>query len=715
MKLLNNMYGSLPKGIFLFLILASSIFTTTTFAVAQEKVVEAKSIGFEETTIIEFENKGTTEIQIIRMWLSEDNTFKYFKTEKGWTGKKTLQGVLVFTTSESIKPGQSVKFGVKTDEAMPGINWKAVDTNDNQLQIGKTLVSEYSSKPSQDVKTISPEEDSAILADSIFRLVPEKPNVGSTIRVIGEKFVSNQEFDFYIGNRLLESFETNQDGHFMFTVKIPDNEKAERVNFIVKDNQGFEKSLSLRIGESTGSMVFTEERPLTISEIPPVLHRNDEIKVSGTASPGGTVTATIKDFNGNVVSTIAVDVDSQGNWEHSTTVAADTLFGKYSAEITDGKNTILRAWEIKSDKKIQVFPAQVRYEPGDIIIFNGTAIPDQQLEIIIEDPTGKEVHYEILIVGTSGQVYLEFSTELSSIKGTYVIYASQGNENEIILVGLGQLPQEVIIVKSDKLNYLDGDIAKITIQGEPSTNVSLLIVDPGDKEKLRETITLGPDGNYIYELDLAGYASGVYAAIAKRGSSQGSDVFSIGLQTGSGSIEAKTIKQTFFSGDSILILGESGNNILLTLSLRSPEGLIIKEKEIFTNKEGLFSESSFRIPADGIEGIWTLRVQSGANFKELELEVVGDVAQGLIMTSLEVKQYEGQKGFHISGTGAEGSRVVIDIFDPEGEKIVTLDSPISGEGDFTTLWFIPKDINPGKYTVQARDNFNSVNATYTLE
>jgi len=709
------MYGSLPKGIFLFLILASSIFTITTFAVAQEKVVEAKSIGFEETTIIEFENKGTTEIETIRMWLGEDNTFKSFKTEKGWTGKKTLQGVLVFTTSESIEPGQSVKFGVKTDKPMPGINWKAIDTNDNQLQIGKTLVSESPSKPSQDVKTISPEGDSAILTDSTFRLVPVKPNVGSTIRVIGEKFLSNQEFDFFIGNKLLESFETNQDGHFMFTVKIPDNEKAERVIFIVKDKQGFEKSISLRIGESPGVMAFTEERPLTISVIPPVLHRNDQVNVTGTASPGGTLVATIRDFNGNIVSTIDVDVDSRGNWEYNTTVAADTLFGKYSAEITDGKNIILRTWEVKSDKKIQVFPAQVRYEPGDIIVFNGTAIPDQQLEVIIEDPTGKEVFYNILDIGMSGQVYLEFTTEFSSVKGTYVLYASQLTENEIILVGLGQLPQEVIIVKLDKINYSSENIAKITIRGEPSTNVNLLIVDPGDQEKLSEIITLGPAGNYIYELDFSGYSSGVYTAIAKRGGSQGSDVFSIGLQTGSGPIEVKTIKQTFLSGDPILILGETGNNVILTLSLRDPEGVIIKEKEIFTNREGLFSESSFRIPADSTEGVWILRVQSGNNFRELEIEVLGNISEGLFFTSLEVEQYVGQDGLRISGTGAKGTTLVIDIFGVDGEKMDTLSIRVTKDGDFTTVWFIPKEINPGKYTIQIKDNLNSVNATYALE
>jgi len=564
------------------------------------------------------------------------------------------------------------------------------------------------------VKTISPEGDSAILTDSTFRLVPERPNVGSTIRVVGEKFVADQEFDFFIGDRLLESFETNQDGDFMFTTKIPDDEKDERVNFIVKDKQGFEKSLSLRIGESTGEMVYMEERPLTISEIPPVLHRNDDVKVTGTASPGGTVTATIKDFNGNVVSTIAVNVNSRGNWEYITTVAADTLFGKYSAEITDGKNTILRTWEVISDKKIQVFPAQTRYEPGDIIVFNGTAIPDRQLEIIIQDPTGKEVYYEVLDVGTSGQVYLEFSTEFSSIKGTYVLYASQTEENEIILVGLGQLPQEVIIVKLDKINYSVGNIAKITIQGEPSTNVNLLIISPGDQEKLSEIITLGPDGNYVYELDFTGYASGVYTALAKRGGSQGSDVFSIGLQTGSGPIEARTIKQTFLSGDSILILGESGNNILLTISLRNPEGLIIKEKEIFTDKEGLFSESSFRIPADAIEGTWALRIESGPNYIPLDLEVIGDITEGLIFTTLQIEQVGVHKTLKIAGTGAEGSKVFIDIFDVDGEKVDELSIPITESGDFVTFWLIPKEINPGEYTIEARDNFNSVTATYAL-
>ena len=37
------------------------------------------------------------------------------------------------------------------------------------------------------------------------------------------------------------SFGTDKDGHFMTTMKIPDNQKADRVDFIIKDKDGEEK------------------------------------------------------------------------------------------------------------------------------------------------------------------------------------------------------------------------------------------------------------------------------------------------------------------------------------------------------------------------------------------------------------------------------------------------------------------------------------------
>ena len=46
-----------------------------------------------------------------------------------------------------------------------------------------------------------------------------------------------------------------------------------------------------------------------------------------------------------------------------------------------------------------------------------------------------------------------------------------------------------------------------------------------------------------------------------RGNAQAEDVFSVGLQTGSGPISIQTNKTEYMPGDPILVLGDSGNKI----------------------------------------------------------------------------------------------------------------------------------------------------------
>ena len=57
------------------------------------------------------------DVQTFRIWLSQNVNFESFKTEKGWVGEKTPQGVIIFTSSEPIKKNESVKFGIKTDKS----------------------------------------------------------------------------------------------------------------------------------------------------------------------------------------------------------------------------------------------------------------------------------------------------------------------------------------------------------------------------------------------------------------------------------------------------------------------------------------------------------------------------------------------------------------------------------------------------------------------
>jgi len=104
-----------------------------------------------------------------------------------------------------------------------------------------------------------------ILTDSKFRLIPDKPNVGSMIRVTGSNFVENVKLELFIENSKLETFSTNEDGFFVITTQIPEG-KAARVDFIVKDSQGNEKTISIRLGGEE-KRVAEEDVKLTVDTI----------------------------------------------------------------------------------------------------------------------------------------------------------------------------------------------------------------------------------------------------------------------------------------------------------------------------------------------------------------------------------------------------------------------------------------------------------------
>jgi len=721
MTQLNNMSKSI-KGVFLSILLVSSLLSVAMLdnVEAQEKPVTAKSIGFEKTTIVEFENTGNTDVQTFRLWLGSDFSFKSFKTEKGWTGQKTPQGVLVFSTEIPVKPGESVKFGIKTDKEKPGINWKALDKTDEQIEIGKTLVSDLP-EPEKKTSESTTKSDDGILSDSTFRLIPEKPKVGSTIRVTGDSFGANHEFDFYLDKKKLDSFETDGDGNFIFTTKIPEDENPDRVEFIIKDKQGNEKLISLRLGESEDRLAMSEEIPLKLLNPPLVVNPGQVILVKGEGEPGSTVTLTTKDPEGNIVATNTAEIDSNGAWTRETLLPLDTPLGKYSVEITDGRESKLFNVEVESALTIQIVPSQIKFDPGSIMKFNGTVNPNEEIEVLLENPLGIEVFSDIIQVDESGFVEFEFETSFSDEEGTYVLTAFQGDEAAITLVGLGELPQAQLVAKMDKLNYKAGDIAKIALDGPASSTLTLLIINPSDKEKESDTIVLGPDGKGIYELDLTGYASGVYTTVVKRASSVTEEQFSVGLLTGSGEIDITTTKIEYEPGDSILILGNTAKgNVLVTLTLLDPDENKIKEKEIVAKKYedvGKISESGFRIPTDAVPGSWKIKASSGSNFDFTEFDVVPDTeVTGMTVTidSIDTLPTIG-KIVNIRVLGAEQSVVLIiksSLGDPVGTPLGIV---ATSGGEIRTPWPVPTGTPPGTYTVIVTDAFNNATATFELE
>lgn len=709
---LNYMNRSSMRGIFLSIAVLFSIVLIVFPSSAHGEEIIVNSIALEETSVLELTNDSNENVNTVRIWLGSDFSFKSFKTEKGWVGEKNTQGMIIFTSSEPIKPGESVKFGVKTDKPNPGINWQALDSKNTEMSIGKSIP-----KGLPPVTENSNDTGESISTESIFRIIPEKPNVGSTIRVTGEKFGSSQELYFYIDAKKIGTFVTDQNGHFMTTMKIPDDQKADRVDLIVKDKDGKEKKISLRIEDEKSRMVQVENIPLTVKGIPDVIHRGDFLEIFGTGNPNSGIKIEIIGPDGQSVRTRTAQSDNKGDWAlEPLLVPLDSPFGKYTGIISNGRDSETTSWAIASDKTIIIIPINLKFEPGETMKFNGTALPNKPIEIILEDPFGKEISSDIIQVGDSGIVEFEFPTTQNTTEGTYTLIATQEKKKEFIYVGLGILPVTPVNIEFDKLNYKATDTAIITLSGKASEVISLLIVDPGSKAKGNTiSITLQPDGRGTYSLDLKGYSSGVYTAVVSKGSSQSSEVFTVGLAIGSGQIVINTTKLNYEPGDPILVLGETGPNVLLTLTMLDPDGKEIKVKETFSDKTGKITESAFRIPSDAEPGIWIINAKSGSNFDNTELKVVTSMLEGMAVVV--------EKGQNIPGIGdtmvikvfGAKQNVNIKIIAEDGKVIGTLDGVITKDGEIAQLWGIPPNTEPGLYTIKVTNPTDSAETTFEIQ
>jgi len=210
MKKITDMKKFSKRGIFLSVIILFSISLIITPLNGYAEEIDVKSVGLDKTTIITLTNDGSKDVKTFRIWLSQDTNFQSFKTERGWIGEKTPQGVIIFTSSESIKENESVKFGIKTDKANPIINWKGLDQTSSTIDTGviaTTTMNAVIQNPKlmdeENIKNNSGE----IFSESTFRIIPDKPNVGSTIRVTGENFGVSQYYEFYIDNNKIGNFE----------------------------------------------------------------------------------------------------------------------------------------------------------------------------------------------------------------------------------------------------------------------------------------------------------------------------------------------------------------------------------------------------------------------------------------------------------------------------------------------------------------------------
>jgi len=718
---MNDMRKYSTSGIFISVLLVFSIFTLISISeVNAAEVISVNAKGYENTIIIEFENESASKIKTIKVWPGGEVTFTSFKSEPGWGGGKYSDGkLLIFTATNTLNPGESVKFGLVTDEKVNAINWKVLDRNDNDIDKGKISIQVISETSSdiieEESKEIAEIKETGSDLYGTKKFIPEKLRVGSDLRLVGNGFGAEEELKLYLDTTILKSVNTDEQGNFLTTISIPDSYNVGTSEFIIKDESGNFQSTNINIEEQKNRFLKTTE--FEVNSIPAEISYDEILTFSGSAYPQSAVIISFENIDTrDLEKTRVITANSNGEWVFEEMINRTDIVGEKYVIFKNNQDKTTKNLTVKSDYTIDVSASAVRYNMGDIVSIIGISESNTDTTIWIKDQNKNIILYDIFTTNANGDLNYQFVVDDEFSSGTYTaIVKQEDGGSDAALFGIERYPTTSITALMSKTNFPLDSVAVMNIIGPQSTKLSITVLDSNDNVKLTDSVTTTSSGKAKYAIDLDGLSSGIYRAAVSATNAQDAVKFSIGLETGSGPISLITTQENYSPGESILIIGNTGNNARLTVTLYDPSGNVVSETETFSDGSGNFSTENIGIPSDGSLGNWKITAHSRLDTKSIEINVSVPLGLGLTLQIEEIEFAIGDT-ILIKGVGqSDSNRLTVEITDEDNQVVVSLETPITSDGTFSLPWNIPSDISTGVYTITVSDAVNSSSAEIFIQ
>jgi len=708
---MNAMRKYSTSGIFISVLLVFSIYTLISISeVDAAEVISVNANGYENTIIIEFENESTSKIKTVKMWPGEEVTFTSFKSESGWGGGKYSDGkLLIFTATNTLNPGESVKFGLVTDEKVNAMNWKVLDGNDNDVDKGKISIQVISETSSDIIEEESKEvEQAKETGGELYgtkKFIPEKIRPGSDIRLVGSGFGSEKNLKLYLDSTILKSVNTDKQGNFLTTISIPDAYNIGTSEFIIKDQSDNIQTTSINVEEPKNRFLKTSN--FEVNSVPAEIRYEETLTISGSAYPQSAIIIAFEN-NERVLEKIrVVSANANGEWVFEETIERTDNLGEKFVIFKNNNDKTTKSLTVKSDYLIQISTSAVRYNTGETVTITGTAEPNKDTTIWIKDQDKKIVHYDVFTSNVDGSLNYEFVIDDIFSSGTYTAVIKQESGSDAALFGIGQYPASVIVTLMEKTNVDLNSKAILSIVGPASSNLSITILDSNDNIKMTDSITSSSIGKNKYAIDLDGLDSGVYRAVVSSINIQDSVKFSIGLESASGPISLVATQANYSAGESIFIIGNTGSNARITITLLDPSGNVSAITETFSDSTGSFSTTDIGIPSDGALGKWKVTAHNRLDNNNVEINVSIPTGKNLTL-QIEETQFSIGDVIIIKGIGqSDANRLEVKITNESDEEVASLTTPITSSGTFSLPWTVPAGFDTGTYTITVTDDENS--------
>jgi len=488
-------------------------------------------------TVVKIENSKDNIYSIKLIWLTlENGVIQSFKATSGWSAETASNpNTIQFRTDTNpIQPGESVRFGIKSDQKSPIFKWIILDEDGDEIGSGildvakemqeKPTTKDSNGKPQETPKDEKPASDgekpNVITVPPAIQILPEVVEPGRVVRISGEGFTPNSKMTVLFDGKQITGLNIGVDGTLRDRVLIPKEAVNGAHQISVSDAAGRAANISItvKIEEKRVELIVkTEQQSYKQGEL---------VKITGTGRAGAAVQLTVNNPAGIAILSSAVSVDKDGKYSAFIPLSEDATPGDYEIIAFQEARTVKSSFKVLtiSGFQMSVVTDKFEYQQGENVKVSGKASPNKDVNVKVFAPDGSEVFNSVVKADSNGSYEVLMSVSPTSVLGKYSAVVKVDNEEISITFTIVQ-GSVTLTIQTDKEEYRDGELVRISGKGKANDKVSIIIKTPRE-DLIKMSTNTKADGSYsALWLVPSAAKTGPYRLYAEQGEARAETVF----------------------------------------------------------------------------------------------------------------------------------------------------------------------------------------------
>ena len=353
-------------------------------------------------------------------------------------------------------------------------------------------------------------------------VIPDTARPRLVMRILGEGFMPDSRITVLFDGKLIETLKTESDGTIRARIKIPETAVDGAHQISVSDSSGRAANLPITVVnvERTISFTITTEQE--------TYKQGDLVKIVGVGKPEAAVSLNVVDPAGVSIFSSAVPVDKASKYTVFIPLDSTAVTGEYLITALQDARTITAKFIVltESGYEMLIVTDKFEYKQSENVIITGQTSPNKDINVRVLDPNGAVIFKTDIRSNDNGKFTTVMIVPADASLGKYSVAVKAGKE-EIALTFSVARGSITLTVQTDKIEYSDGELVRISGKGKPNERLSITVLTPND-DRIPMSANIKEDGTYTALWLIQKTAdAGTYTVIVQEGDSRAEAFFAV--------------------------------------------------------------------------------------------------------------------------------------------------------------------------------------------